>query len=163
MTVNELLADAHERNLQMLKSTLADFSDADMLVRPAPSANHAAWMLGHLILSEMRLVAMINPSAPAPLPPDFAAKFSKDTAKLNDASSFPRKDELFRQYDVTLAATVKWIRSLSESDLDKPGPEPIRARFPTVGSLTTMLLMHRTMHLGQFQVIRRVLGKPVLM
>lgn len=163
MNAIELLADAHERNLQMLKNTLADFSDADMLARPSPSANHAAWQLGHLIVSEMRLVSMVDPSAPAPLPPDFAAKFSKDAAKLNDAPAFLRKDELFRQYDITLAATVKWIRSMSESDLDKPGPEPIRARFPTVGSLTTMLLMHRTMHLGQMQVIRRVLGKPVLM
>ena len=36
----------------MLQFTLGDFSDADMLARPAPSANHAAWQLGHLIAAE---------------------------------------------------------------------------------------------------------------
>ena len=46
MTQTELLADMLNRNLEMLKATLGDFSDADMLVRPTPGANHAAWQLG---------------------------------------------------------------------------------------------------------------------
>lgn len=163
MTLNDLLTDAHERNVQMLKTTVADFTEADMIVRPTPAGNHAAWMIGHLICSETRLVDMADASAAAPLPPEFAARFTKEAARLDDPQAFARKEELFKQYDVTLAATVRWLRGLSAVDLDKPGPEPIRRAFPTIGSLTTMLLMHRTMHLGQIQVIRRVLGKPVLM
>ena len=31
---------------------LSDLSDADLLVRPSPAANHLAWQLGHLISSE---------------------------------------------------------------------------------------------------------------
>src|SRR4051794_12687205 len=46
MTTTELMADVLAQNLEVVKSTLADFSDADMLVRPAPAANHAAWQLG---------------------------------------------------------------------------------------------------------------------
>jgi hypothetical protein len=33
---------------------------------------------------------------------------------------------------------------------------------PTVGHLVTMTISHFMMHTGQFQVIRRKLGKPLL-
>ena len=41
----------------------ADLSDADLLVRPAPSANHIAWQLGHLIASERNLVEAAAPGS----------------------------------------------------------------------------------------------------
>ena len=56
MNTIQLLADVLNRNLEMLKATIADFSDADMLARPVPSANHAAWQLGHLINSESNML-----------------------------------------------------------------------------------------------------------
>ena len=46
---------------------LADFSEADMLARPAPGANHVAWQLGHLIVATTNLINMVTPGAmPAP-------------------------------------------------------------------------------------------------
>ena len=35
---------------------LADLTDADLLVRPVPGANHIAWQLGHLLISEHDMV-----------------------------------------------------------------------------------------------------------
>src|SRR5271170_7679494 len=60
MTQMELSADVLTRNLEMLRMTLADFSDADMLVRPCPGANHAAWQLGHLTAAETRMTGMFQ-------------------------------------------------------------------------------------------------------
>src|SRR5579864_6058217 len=94
MTQLELMADVLSRNLEFVKSTLADFSDADMLVRPVPGANHAAWQLGHLIGAEVRMVNSAKPGAAPELPAGFADKFTRETAKIDDPNFFPRKAEL---------------------------------------------------------------------
>ena len=48
------------------------------------------------------------------------------------------------------------------SDFDKETPEKFRSWVATWGDLIGILSGHVTMHVGQFQVIRRKIGKPVL-
>lgn len=162
MTQIELAADTLQRNLELLKSTLADFSDADLMVRPAPSANHAAWQLGHLATSESNLLNAVKPGAVTPVPPPFAEKFNKQTAAIDDPNFFPKKAQLMDTLLNLRAATIAWVKTLTSADLDQPMPEKYRPRIPTVGHLTSMLPSHVAMHVGQFQVIRRKLGKPLL-
>ena len=38
----------------------------------------------------------------------------------------------------------------------------LRRRFPTVGSIFTLIATHPMMHAGQFVVVRRQLGKPIV-
>lgn len=162
MTQTELLADLLNRNLDMLKMTLADFSDADMLVRPTPGANHAAWQVGHLVMAEGHLVNAAKAGTVPPPPPGYAEKFNKKTASVDDPAAFPKKAELLEQLGKARTATIEWVRSLKPADLDAPIPEPMNRFAPTVGHLAAALPSHVTMHVGQFQVIRRKLGKPVL-
>src|SRR5579884_372685 len=151
MTQTDLMADVLERNLEMVKATLADFSDADMLARPVPAANHAAWQLGHLICSEARMVAAAKNAAPA-LPPGFETKFTPETSKTDDPNFFPRKSELLDQFAKTRAASVQWVRTLKESDLAQPTPERLHRFAPTVAHLAATMPVHVAMHTGQFQV-----------
>jgi hypothetical protein len=156
----ELLADVLANNLGFLKMTLADFSDADMLTRPCPGGNHAAWQLGHLTVAEN---SFLNGSAPgkAPeLPAGFKEKFSKENSKIDDPKAFPKKDEILDQFTKQRNAMIAWAKSLTPADLDKPGPHPQFA--PSIGHLLAMTPVHVAMHVGQFQGIRRKLGKPVL-
>jgi DinB superfamily len=162
MTQTELAADVLNRGLQMLNTTLADFSDADILARPCPKANHTAWQLGQVIDAETRLVNGIKPGAAAPLPPAWEGKFTKETSSKDDPEFFPKKAELLDQFAKTRAATVAWIKTLTPADLGKATPEPVVQWIPTVGHLLAMLNAHMMMHLGQMQVIRRKLGKPIL-
>jgi hypothetical protein len=162
MNQSELAADVISRNVEMLKMTLADFSDADMLVRPCPGANHAAWQMGHLISAETRMINMIKPGAAAELPAGFDTKFTKETNSNDDPAFFPKKAALLEQLAKTRAATAAWAKSLTQADLDKPGPERMAAMAPTIGHMVAMVSLHSTMHIGQFQVIRRKLGKPIL-
>src|ERR1035437_5690448 len=83
MNLNEHLATSLKSNFEMLKTTLADFSDADLLSRPAPNANHANWQIGHLIKSETGMLSAVGAKMPA-LPPDFEARYTKETASSND-------------------------------------------------------------------------------
>jgi hypothetical protein len=162
MKTTDLLADGLTRNLGMLKMTLADFSDADMLVRPVLGANHAMWQLGHLIATEARLINMAMPGAVPQVPADFADKFTKQTVANDDPKQFPTKAEALAQLEKVRAATVGWVRGLSDEVMSRPAPEAIQRIAPTVGDLPISIPNHVNMHLGQMQVIRRKLGKPIL-
>ncbi|MGE5611512.1 MAG: DinB family protein [Bacillota bacterium] len=162
MTPIELTADNLQRNLGLLKMTLADFSDGDMLVRPCPGANHALWQLGHLIVSEARMVGACRPEGGPELPANLADKFNAKTAGINDAGAFLPKAKLLEILGDVRAATVKWVGGLKPEDLNRPGPERMKEIAPTVGHMVMLLSGHQLMHLGQMQVIRRKLGKPVL-
>jgi hypothetical protein len=162
MTLIEILANNAESNLGLVRFMLADFSDADMVARAAPNANHAAWQVGHMMTSEVSLLNQAKAGAVPELPASFVAKFTKETARVDDPKAFPPKGELLNQFEKVRQATVKWIRSLSEADCNRPMPEKLHAFAKTWGELAIMMPVHTSMHVGQIQVIRRKLGKPVL-
>jgi hypothetical protein len=162
LTEIQLIANLLRRDVEMVKATLADFSDADMLVRPCPGANHAAWQIGHLVGAESRMANAVQEGA-VPMPPaDFEQKFKKETANIDDPEFFPKKAALLEFLSKTREATIAWVKTLKASDLDRETPEKLRRFAPTVGQLLATLPVHVAMHMGQFQVIRRRLGKPLL-
>ena len=61
------------------------------------------------------------------------------------------------------AATLAALEEMPDADLDAPSPESFREYFPTVGQMFTLIGTHPMMHAGQFVVVRRQLGKPVLL
>lgn len=166
MPHKQMLAEAFASNVEGLKMTLADFTDADMMCRPVPRANHAMWQLGHVINSEVSLIGMIAPGMMPVLPEGFSKTFGHDMTSCDDPSKFPSKQELLDLFTKVRQGTIQWIKNVKLPELDKPlpeqAPERLRQRCPTVGHLAMLVPGHATMHLGQMQVIRRALGKPVL-
>ena len=162
MTANDLLADVLAQDLNILKMIVSDFSDQDMLVRPVPGANHAAWQLGHLAVSEAGMINSAVPGAvPAP-PAEFSDRFNKQSAGSDDPAAFPKKAELIAALEKVRQGTVRWAKSLSPQDMQKRTSERMQGFAATVGLLAGMISPHTQMHVGQLQVIRRKLGKPVL-
>lgn len=157
----ELMAKGLAGGADWVTNTLADFTDAEMFVRPVPGANHAAWQLGHITAGESMFVSGCGGKMPE-LPAGFADRFSQKTTGIDDPKQFASKAELIEQFKKVRAASVEWVKSLKPEDLDKPGPEMIRSFAPTVGSVVLLLNGHAMMHMGQMQVIRRKLGKKVL-
>jgi hypothetical protein len=165
MDTKQFVVKSLTGNLGFLKDTLKDFSDADLFVRPCPGANNAAWQLGHLIGAETHLVGGLDPKGAIVLPDDFAARFSKETSTTDDPAKFGKyatKNELLGLFEKVRNSTIAWVNTLSPSDFDKQTPEKFRSWVATWGDLVGMLSGHVTMHVGQFQVIRRKIGKPVL-
>jgi hypothetical protein len=144
----------------MLQMHLADFSEADMLARPTPAANHAAWQIGHLIAATGNIINMVTPGAVPATPPEFAAKYNKENSKSD--TGFDSKADLLKKFGDANEASVGWLQKLSDADKAKATPDKLKGFAATVGSLTQMMPVHVTMHIGQIQVIRRKLGKPVI-
>jgi hypothetical protein len=139
---------------------IGDFSEADMLVRPGETGNHAAWHVGHIGVTYRTLINAATPGAIPPDDADFVARCTGKGATLNDG--FPPKAELLERVNDGTELAIKWLQGLSEAGLSKPTSDAIKGFAPTVGHLVLILPAHINMHVGQIQAIRRKLGKPVL-
>jgi len=147
----------------LLPMYLADLSDADLFVRPVPGANHIALQLGHLISSE---VGMVRQQLPAALYPELPAGFSEahdlKNAGKDGPAGFLKKADYLGLFDRVRAATIENAAALSDADLDKPTVGQMAPFAPKLGDYLLLLGNHTLMHAGQFSVVRRKLGKPIL-
>jgi hypothetical protein len=162
MPQNELLLTALQGDLAFLQNNLADMSDADLVQRPVPKANTGLWQLGHLIVTEAHMVNQCAGKTVIELPAGFADRYKRETASVDDPAKLGTKAELLALLQKVRGQTCQWLAALSAADMSKPAPESMRKMFPTVGNLAYLLPCHSAMHLGQIQVLRRKLGKPVL-
>ena len=162
MNANEALKSTQAMCMMILKSYIADLTDAELLTRPGVGCNHIAWQLGHLIQSETHLLNAVCPGAAAELPAGFKEQHSKDSAGENSAAKFRTKAEYLELIDKVQASSQAALAKLTEADLDQPSPEQFRAYAPTVGAMFVLIATHPMMHAGQFVPVRRALGKPVL-
>lgn len=142
---------------------LEDLSDADLLVRPVPGANHIAWQMGHLIQAEPGLLRPQFPDAVYPdLPAGFAAQHGKATHDQDAPTGFATKATYVELSNKTRQATLALLDKLSDADLDRATVGSMATFAPTVGAMFLLVSNHSLMHAGQFSVVRRKLGKPVL-
>ncbi|MBI3838433.1 MAG: DinB family protein [Planctomycetia bacterium] len=147
---------------KVAQAYLADLTDADLLVRPVPGANHIAWQLGHLASAEHDLIEMVAPGSMPKLPAGFKEKHSKQTAASDDPKAFCSKAEYLTLLKEQRAGTLAALAKMSEPDLSKPAPEPVRSHLDTVGDVFSMQGGHLLMHAGQWAVVRRKLGRKPL-
>jgi hypothetical protein len=163
MTGKDAIKYALQSTHGMVGMYLSDLSDADLLARPAPSANHIAWQLGHLIVAEPHLLSQYLPGAQWPkLPAGFADKHTKETARLDGAANFFKKNEYLSLYGQVREATIGALEKLSDADLDRPTTGDMAKFAPNLGTMLLLNANHTMMHVGQFTAVRRKLGKPVL-
>ena len=141
---------------------VSDLSDADLLVRPTPDANHIAWQLGHVIATETRLARQIPGASYPSLPAGFEEQHGKETAKQEPPKGFLTKAQYIDLFNKVREATKTSAAKLSDADLDRPTEGPMAKMAPTLAALLLLVSNHSLMHAGQFSVVRRKLGKPVL-
>ncbi|HZT80611.1 MAG TPA: DinB family protein [Gemmataceae bacterium] len=161
MTAKDAIKRAFDTNYWVLNQYLSDLSDADLLVRPVPGANHIAWQLGHLIVSEVRLMNEV-PGPKPELPAGFEAQHSKETAGAEPAKGFKTKAEYLALLGKVRESTLARLAALPDADLDRPSNGPVAQFAPTLGAVFMLTANHQLMHAGQFTVVRRKLGKPVV-
>jgi uncharacterized damage-inducible protein DinB len=163
MTAKDAIKSVSNFNMHVLETYLSDLSDADLLTRPVPGANHIAWQLGHLISSEISMLSMIPGGSPLELPSGFAERHGKETAKLDPPKNFLTKAEYLSIFKRVREQTMAKLDKLPDADLDKPNTGSMSKMCTTLGLLFLLAVNHQMMHAGQFAVLRRKLGKPIMM
>ncbi len=163
MNTNDAIRSSANLSSMVLKTYISDLDDADLMRRPGEGCNHLAWQLGHLISSEVRLLESVAPGQGIELPGGFADAHSKEACNNDDPADFCEKRTYVEIFDKVRAASLAALDAYAQSDLDNPAPEDFREFCPTMGDMFTMIATHPMMHAGQFVIVRRQLGKPILM
>ncbi|MGP0065514.1 MAG: DinB family protein [Isosphaeraceae bacterium] len=163
MTGVQAIQTALKGTQSAMSMFLSDFTDADLFVRPVPTANHAAWQIGNVIVGDAMLIQSQLPDAAYPeLPAGFVETHGPEGAKKDGPDGFLTKAEYLSLFDKVRSATIDAVGALSDADLDRPVTGDFAKYAPTLGHLFLLVSDHTLMHAGQFTVIRRLLGKPVL-
>ncbi len=163
MNAKDAIRSSANLSSMVLKSYISDLDDADLMRRPGEGCNHLAWQLGHLIASEIQLLESVAPGKGIELPDGFADAHSKDKCGSDDPAAFRNKAEYVELFDKVRESSLAALDAMAESDLDGEAPENFRSFCPTVGDMFTLIANHPMMHAGQFVVVRRQAGKPILM
>jgi hypothetical protein len=163
MTGKDAIKTALASTQNLMGMYLNDLSDADLFVRPVPNANHIAWQLGHLIAAESGLLKDYFPAGTyAELPAGFAEQHGKSTASSESSKGFGAKKDYLDLFNKLRSSTIAALEKLPEKDLDTPTKGNMATFAPTLGALLLLQSNHTLMHAGQFTVVRRKLGKPVV-
>jgi hypothetical protein len=162
MNAKDAIKSALTSTQQILSMYLSDLSDADLLVRPVPKANHIAWQLGHLIAAEIQFGKQIPGAVFPELPAGFADQHSPAAASVDAPKGFGSKESYLGLFNKVREATVAAVGRVPDADLDRPTTGPMAQFAPTLGHLLLLQANHTLMHAGQFTVVRRKLGKPIL-
>jgi uncharacterized damage-inducible protein DinB len=161
MTTKDAIRNTIDTSHGVLTAYVGDMTDAELLVRSVPEANHIAWQLGHLVAAEHEMLSGLGHKMPQ-LPAGFAESYTKETSKSDDPAKFHNRDEYLTLMAQQREATLAALAATPETDLDKPAPESMRDYAPTVGAVLNLIGLHELMHAGQFVPLRRKLGRPVL-
>ncbi len=161
MYAKDVIRQTLDLNEMIVNKYLGDLDDVDLLVRPVEGMNHIAWQLGHLISSERGMVEAIRPGTCPPLPDGFEANYDREDTTSDDPARFLSRDGYLALFRAQRAATKQVLDSLSDEEMDAPGPERFRTMFPTVGNFFVLIGTHVIMHVGQFVAVRRKRNKPI--
>ncbi len=159
MDTKQTIEKAFEVSTFWVQTLVSDLTDADLLVRPTPDANHIAWQFGHLLSAESGLVSTAIPSASYRLPEGFKEQHNKTTAMKNDG--FFTKDQYFALFHEVRKSTLAALATVNDTDLDRPVQMPIPF-IKKAGDCLIVASGHWLLHAGQWSVVRRCLGKPRL-
>lgn len=153
----------HSRN-QTLK-LVADLSDEQMVVQPAPKTNHPAWVLGHLLQVEYSFLNMISGAAvPAWIDDAWRATYGGGSAPVADKSKYKPKAFYIEKLGEVRSQIVERLKAMKPEEFSREHPDPKRReRFPTVGHAIMLYgTWHEAYHSGQLSTWRRVQGLPAV-
>jgi uncharacterized damage-inducible protein DinB len=123
--------------------------------------NHPAWQLGHLVSSERWMVEQVKPGSMPKLPAGFDERYNPKNAGSQDSTGWLGNAELLKLAAEQRAGTLKVLDSLTDAELEQPGPEMLRMIAPTNAALIMLVATHWSNHSGQWTAVRRLLGKPI--
>jgi hypothetical protein len=162
MNGSKVIETALASTQHMVNWYLSDLSDADLLVRPLPGSNHIAWQLGHVIASETRLARQVPSISYPALPTGFEEQHAQGMATQESTKGFLGKQQYLDLFNQIRGATMAGAAKLSDADLDRATEGQMAQFAPTHAALLILVANHTMMHAGQFSVVRRKLGKPIL-
>ena len=143
---------------------IADMQDAPLQQPTSKGGNHPLWVIGHLARGESDLLDCFIHGRENRFP-ELESKFAMKTTPTTNANDYPSMEELMAKFEEIRAATLAYVDTLTEADLDKPSkaPEEFGDFFGTIGKCLSAMCTHVSFHAGQVADARRAAGRGPLM
>jgi len=151
-----------ERAGGFVKMMAQDLTGEQMLHRPCPDANCAAWILGHLTLSNHGGLKSLGKEDDAPALPMPADEFQRRFQRAEgapEAEEFGDTAQLLDAFDQSLTAYIKAVDEADDDVLDRDFGSD-KAPFSSPREMAAFFTIHMASHGGHLSTIRRSLGKP---
>lgn len=141
------------QNAHLLEKSVGDLRSEEWLQRPAEGSNPVLWIVGHVIWSRSRVLALLGEEWTRPWLPLFARG-----ATLGEDAQYPLPEEMKAAFqDVTVHLTAALDAAPTEA-LAAPVGDKTPSYDGTVGGMVTFLAFHETFHAGQVAYLRCWLG-----
>ena len=159
-TANDVIAFALKASHTRFRAFVDDLTPTEFAAQPIPGVNSVAWMVGHLALTDRRILGLFGAVLPS-LPDGFEARFKTTRQPAGEQRDLGAPAELLAAFDTHRLALVETVRAADAAALDAPllNPHPL---FATAGEAAAFMAVHLGLHAGQVTVIRRALGYPPL-
>jgi hypothetical protein len=138
---------------------LDDLTPAEYLHQPCPGANCAAWLVGHLLLTDRKQLVGLGVTDLPDLPTGFEERFAITRQAAGTPGEYGAPSALVALFDDHRARLIAAVTTVSAEKLREAPPygSPL---FADRGEAAAFMALHTAMHLGQITIIRRSLGRP---
>jgi uncharacterized damage-inducible protein DinB len=124
--------------------------------QPCSGANTTAWVLGHLILTDRRILGMLGATLPT-LPEGFEAQFTVTGKAADEQRHYGDPVQLLAEFDRHRQLLIDTVAASTPEKLGAPLEKP-HALFATPGEAVALMALHVMLHAGQVSTTRRILG-----
>ncbi|MHC4697205.1 MAG: DinB family protein [Planctomycetota bacterium] len=162
-SAKDVIRNQLQNGQQLIEMYTGDLSDEEYFHPATPGTNHAAWILGHIAVSEDSLVSMITGQAKR-FPQAVHDLLGPSSTCESDASKYPSRSELDEMFRNSRAHTVEALQTFDEGKWVDPAPEGLPKQFFwTAGAVWGLIGFHQFWHIGQLTTCRTVMNKKRLL
>jgi len=155
--------NVYAQMLAYCKRLVAELSEEQLAIVPAPSANPPLWILGHLAVATDWCLAMLG--QPRLCPESWHQCFGRGSNPAEIPPPYPTKAELLQAIERGHQHVTSAARSADPEAMAKPHGVPLfeRGQLKTTGDLVALLMTaHVGVHLGELTYWRRLREYPPL-
>ena len=152
------LAFARQRTMDYLR----DFPEDKYTHQPWPGANHVAWALGHLMVTDNWVLTTFGG---ANRDPDgkLSELYGMGSRPTDEPARYASPADLRGQLERVQAELLRHVERMGEAELLQPCAGELAEFAPDKLGLLFQMAWHEGMHAGQIVAIRKALGLAPVM
>jgi len=167
MEWQELIIDSYERILEILESALEGLTQTDLNGQPHSDSNSIGWLVWHLTRVQDDHIADLMGEEQLWIKDEWHSKFNRapdrkdigfgHSSEKVSAFKSPDIEILLEYHRAVLERSKRYIRNISEAELDRQLDEPWFQPLPTVGVRLVSVMSDCLQHAGQACYVRGLL------
>ncbi|MGC8540942.1 MAG: DinB family protein [Phycisphaerae bacterium] len=147
---------------ETLPARLADIRDDQMTAQPIEGMNHPAWILGHLLALEHRVINdVLGLPLNLRLDNNWWGMYGIGSIPMNDRNTYKTKAFYMAGLAETSTRMISYLHYATGAQLEASVTDPLFMKImPTIAYAFGAAANHRAYHTGQLAIWRKAMGVP---